>query len=448
MTDPAYPDLTLTTEAPRPAVPPPCERWCGAAGSGKTYALLRQSEADPSWAQLCSTTGISAVNLGSVTINSLLRYSDRLAMRDAYIEGHLVSALFDITLTHHWLALEEYSMYDADQLDTLYCAVTDLNRDPHVPWPLGIILIGDLAQLPPVKGRWCFEADCWGRFAESTRRFDKIWRQDGGPFLDALNLARYGNGAEAAEILTSAGAVWHTQLDSEFSGTTIVDENKKVNRYNALSLSRVTGRRFILTSRRWGVQRHEWGQNKHGDWGIPPEAEFKIGAYVMILANMKELIASNGDCGYIEDYGENDEGDMVVRVRLVRNNELVEVKKIVREVGSHHCPHGWRGKIVRAADDDGSYRPYNHHRARAQRFVTGQIEYYPLRLGYASTVHKSQSLTLDRVQVDFRGWMFKQPAMLYTALSRCRTLAGLRLVGSPERFATQCRMDPHVRRWL
>lgn len=62
--------------------------------------------------------------------------------------------------------------------------------------------------------------------------------------------------------------------------------------------------------------------------------------------------------------------------------------------------------------------------------------------------HNSQSLTLDRIQVDFRDRFFGHPAMLYVALSRCRTLEGLRLVGSRERFAQQCSTDARVTQWL
>jgi hypothetical protein len=57
-------------------------------------------------------------------------------------------------------------------------------------------------------------------------------------------------------------------------------------------------------------------------------------------------------------------------------------------------------------------------------------------------------LTLDRVQVDYRDWFFGKPAMLYVALSRCRTLEGLRLVGMREKFAKQCAVDPRVKSWL
>jgi ATP-dependent exoDNAse (exonuclease V) alpha subunit len=83
-----------------------------------------------------------------------------------------------------------------------------------------------------------------------------------------------------------------------------------------------------------------------------------------------------------------------------------------------------------------------------RRYVEGQVEMWPVRLAYASTIHKSQGLSLDRAQVDIRDHFFASPAMAYVALSRCRTLAGLRIVGQRERFVKNCNVDVRVRPWL
>jgi len=59
----------------------------------------------------------------------------------------------------------------------------------------------------------------------------------------------------------------------------------------------------------------------------------------------------------------------------------------------------------------------------------GEIDYealfiqYPLRLGYAVTIHKSQGMSLDEVEVDCDGIFCA--GQLYVAVSRARTLEGL-----------------------
>ena len=442
-------DASLGDYAPRER-PVPCEFRTGRAGTGKSFQVMKQAAEDPSWAVLSSTTGVSSINLGCTTLNSLLGYFDEASLQDIYLSGLLTRKLrsfADAGIRN--LLIEECSMLTAPALDLLYRAAEDVARLPAVKEPLGIILVGDFAQLPPVKGRWCFEAQCWPKFAAATNRLTTVWRQSDPKFLDALDAVRRGDGAEAAARLTAAGVEWHTSLATEFDGTTILPKNEMVNRYNAMALDRVRGASIVVASRRWGKQRSEWGQNKRtGEWGVPQQAEFKVGAYVMLLANKfddsRQLVYANGDCGHIEDY---DGGAGVFKVRLVRNGEVVAVERLARNVAQKDRPDNWpphpRGKEpVYPATWIG--RP---HKSR-DGYVLGQVEFYPIRLAYASSVHKSQSLSLDRVQLDYRDRFFGSPAMLYVAVSRARSLAGLRLVGQREVFQMRCQADPKVREFL
>lgn len=443
-------------ETPARGVPVSYET--GRAGTGKTYNLLKDSAAPDSKIKLCASTGIAAVNLGTTTVNATLRYFDTASLRDAYLSGSLTRTMHDLALAYRWLAIDEGSMVEADQLDLIYRGAEEANKYKDVEEPFGIRLVGDFAQLPPVQGRWAFEADCWRHFSAKTTRLEKVWRQDGGPFLDALNYAREGRGGPAAETLESAMALsssagtsgaqecstWNNSRDEEFDGTTILPKNQLVNRHNALVLARHPGKVIEVKSRRWGKQRSEWGENSRThEWGIPPLTEFKIGAYVMILANAADFEYANGDCGHIEELVGG-----AFQIRLVRTGEVVSVPKIIRAVDDRSKPEGWHGLVVPKNEDFGGWRAEAHFRGQARRYVFGQVEYYPLRLAWASTVHKSQGLTLDRVQVDFRDRFFASPAMLYVALSRCRTLGGLRLVGMKDIFVRACQMDQRVRDYV
>lgn len=424
----------------------PCRFTTGVAGTGKTYNAVAAVAADPSHGVLSSTTGISAVNLGAITINSLLKYSDTAVMRDHFISGSLCRVLHALALRHRWIYLDEVSMFGGDALDILHRAIAEVNRYTDVVTPMGIHLLGDLAQLSPVKAPWVFTAGCWERFQENTETLTKVWRQDGGKFLDALNQIRKGDGAGGAALLKEAGARFETQLDTEFEGTTILSRNDQVSRYNQLALDRLPGKAFQVSSRRWGAQRSEWGQSvRTREWGIPPTLELKRDAYVMILANHPEFEWVNGDCGWVRSHGA---GGVVVE--LVRTGKEIELITIIRGVEHSLRPAGTPAEVhrVKPADDTGDWLPQPHYRGRVKRWVTGQVEYLPLRLAYASTVHKSQSLTLDRVQVDYRNSFFKQPGMLYTALSRCRGIEGLRLIGQANVLVESCNVDERVRKWL
>lgn len=432
----------------------PCACLTGCAGTGKTYTLLQRTSHEPTYGILSSSTGISAVNLGAITINSLLGYFDTLSMQDAYMSGRLTRVLHSLAKQYRWLILDEMSMFSGDQLDLLYKVVQEANRYTDVKEPMGILLSGDFMQLPPIRERWAFEAECWPMFEANMETLTKVYRQGDGKFLDALNAVRRGHGELGAGILSSLGAEWHTALDTRWDGTTILPKNDQVSRYNGLCLDRLYGDKIKLQSRRWGKQQPEWGQNlRTKEWGIPPTLELKVGAYVMLLANEREgedFYFVNGDCGHVMavDFPEPKRGDPFVCVKLARSGREVYVHRITRMVEQEHQPEGFSGPTIPPSEDVRKYISQQHYRAKTKRYVTGQIEYFPIRLAWASTVHKTQSLTLDSIQVDFRNHFFSSPAMLYVALSRCRTFQGLRLVGQPEVFISRCKVDPRVVRWI
>lgn len=179
---------------------------------------------------------------------------------------------------------------------------------------------------------------------------------------------------------------------------------------------------------------------------IPPVFNLKIGAYVMILSNEAEtggripgtirtaLAYANGDCGWIEEFDK--EG---VTIKLARNGESVTVPFITRRNESKEAPKD--GAFY--ADRERVYRD-----VKRRRWIYGEITYMPLRLAYAATVHKTQGLTLDAIQVDIRGHFYGSPGMAYVSLSRVRTPEGLRIIGSPELLARRINVDERVLPWI
>lgn len=430
-------EIDLEFDAP----PVRCTFTTGAAGTGKTYYWRERIRQDPSEGVLCATTGIAGVNLGTVTINSLLKYFDTESLINAYVSGRLVSRLARIATTKRNLIVDEGSMMPAEQLDTFYQAVQEANRRKIVtkanPDGLGIVFVGDFCQLPPIKAKWAFEAECWPHFEEGLIRLEKNWRQGDGAFLDAINALRAGKGEEGASLLASTTADFSSALDLHFPGTTIMAKNEEVDRFNWQALQRVKGEKFVVGSKRWHL-----ATKPPGEWkNIPEKLELKIGAYVMILANdTREFTYANGDCGVIVGRDSTS-----VQVRLARNDEVVEIGSIERKV---HSP------------DTDEFNKHKEHIPKepmwgevwfdqpAEKYCIGSVRYLPLRLAWASTVHKSQGLTLDRVQLDLRNHFFSQPAMAYVAVSRCRTPEGLRIVGDQKLLASRCKIDPRVQRWV
>lgn len=433
---------------------PPFCYLAGAAGSGKTFAAKAWAERERGLL-LCATTGIAAINLGGTTINAILGYFDTKSLQESYVTGFLTARLGCLWRAGiRRLIVDEVSMLDGDQLTFLVKAIEEVNGRGYVlgkwqdddedtpPPAMGLTLIGDFAQLPPVKAPFAWESPEWDRFTgPNTITLTEIRRQADPAFIQALRQARVGNGRAVRDYF--AGKV-ETELDDAFEGPTLMAKNEPVDRYNWIRLSKVEGRDCYFESRREGKQRAEWGhpQKLPTTWGIPLRLHVKIGALVMVLANRRAegpppqpYVYVNGDLGTVTD------GDAhTCLVRLQRTGQVVPVDYVRREV-LQPCDAARRTELREKGEID-------KLSGNGKFEIMGWIAYMPLRVAYASTVHRSQGLSLDRVQVNIRDAFFKTPGMLYVALSRARTAEGLRLVGSEAAIVERCAADPRLQPWL
>lgn len=426
----------------------------GQAGTGKTYQAKLAIQEDPKFGMLTATTGIAAVNLGAITLNSLLKYFDTASLSEAFFNGWLQKTIFKLASGgYKWLVIDEVSMMDGLQLDILYQAIKQVNEmlaSIGKP-PLGIYLTGDFCQLPPVKAKWAFEAECWPMFEAATESLTKVWRQDNVKFLEAINHIRGGRGMVGATILSQMGVEFVKNADYNFQGTTIISKNEAVDNFNWLCLSRLAGIPINVRSERWMTL----GRQCPSEWKhVPAELKLKPKALVMILANdpSREFRYVNGDCGHVVSH-DPEKGSFVIR--LIRNLEEVEITRIDRKETQKEPPDELLSKYPGVAEDDlrllerengVPYWDQNH--GREGMWVTGCLTFYPLRLAYASTVHKTQGLTLDRVQVDLNQNFMSAAGMCYVAISRCKTPGGLRIVGSPSLLGARVKTDPAVQKWL
>jgi ATP-dependent DNA helicase PIF1 len=459
------PDLT-TLEIPATLTAPKSSWMLGAAGTGKT-TLARAMVAQRPGTILAATTGIAAINLGEgTTINALLKYFDteslgeaarygqlQMTLRKLYFRGGIrhivldeVSMLDAKQLTLITLALREFAGDDYDVLEadpTMQDAIEEMEASGEVFEGIKLTVAGDFAQLPPVKAPFAFESPVWEAYAAHRHTLTRVYRQDEADFREALDACRRGVVEPVVEFFRHRLV---TTTDEAFDGSTIMATNEAVARFNALRMVELSTKAVTYTARRWGTQRGDWKQ-------MPDQVGVKVGALVMILANEREigvdgmpgaLIYANGDLGTVVEAvppvepGTPCAGRLYVQLR--RNDRVVEVEWVTRK---NEVPlEPGRKKELRALGQEELITE------DGRREIIGTVEYLPVRVAYATTVHKSQGLSLDAVQIATREGFFTTPGMLYVALSRCRTAAGLRLIGTVDGLRARVTTHPKIRPWV
>ena len=370
----------------------------GNAGTGKTFLARTLASRCGYGMRLCATTGIAAVNLGDAsTINSLLLYYNTQALRDMFTNGFLQARLRKLRRVGlRKILLDEKSMLDSHQLTILVRAIDEVNkpRDRSLetsgtddsemdtseqegdrPPQIGLVLVGDFGQLPPVEAPFAFESAEWGRFADHRVSLTKIYRQSNRAFMDALNAVRRGDVKAALDYFTPekfSGEMIHA-----FEGTTIFATNAEVDRYNQLRLDDEWGRSVTFKKTTEGKLAAEWQK-------IPNTLDLKVGCRVMILANKRApgdddepgpLIYCNGDTGIIQDVV-TDQGVTRVLVLLRRNNRIVPVTYVTREL-LEPLEVGRRKELRELGLED---------KIREKYEIVGTCVYMPLRVAYGTTV--------------------------------------------------------------
>lgn len=394
----------------------------GQAGTGKTRLFKDKIEADPSFGILTATTGTAAVNLGATTINSWLGYQDTDDLRKEIANHQISRRVWSMKEKGDlWegatIVIDEVSMMEDAQLDLIYQAFLSIEK--YVP-DVGLELVGDFCQLPPVNGRYAFLAASWSAFAANITKLTKQWRQHDPIFLEGLNAVRRGDGAAAVELLGQAGVTYGSFSDPSFGGVTVLGTNKDVDKINDSSYRSLVGSERIYKTKSTGFLKSEWKPPR-----FPTHLALKVGARVMVTANeTKNWSYVNGDIGTVVEMGET-----YVQVLLDRSPTPVDVMWTTLE----HIDPTFRGPRWMAKRDNR---------------IVGKVEFLPIRLAYALTIHKCQGLTLDKVQFDVSNQFIGNPAMVYVALSRARTPEGLRVIGNKNILQKRIKISEEVRPWL
>jgi len=368
----------------------------GPAGSGKTTILgkfITSARGKGTKVAVTASTGVAATHLNGTTIHSWagIGIADRMTPQelDELAQKQYLHKRFMET---DILIIDEVSMlhsYRLDLVDLVLRTVTD--RDEPFAG-IQVVLAGDFFQLPPVnrggggEQHFAFEAEVWEKMNLAVCYLDTVHRQADDPLLKVLEELRMGEvSEESGELLQER---MESQVPDHITPTKLYTHNVDVDAMNLEHLNELSTPLEVFSMTHTGKKQYVTTLKKY--CLAPEELGLKVGAQVMFIKNNFVEGYVNGTMGTVISF---DKGKPIV--------ETTDGQEVIVE------PDSW------GFDQGGAQ--------------VAKITQLPLRLAWAITVHKSQGMTLDEVEVDLSKSF--AAGMGYVALSRVKTLKGLHIRG-------------------
>ena len=376
----------------------------GAAGTGKTTLIERVKDECLLKKMVVAPTGVAALNIGGSTINSAFRIGfDTFPVIQESKDPRFKKLLKNLEL----LIIDEISMVRAPMLDAI-SETLQIHRNSSKPFGgIHVLACGDLFQLPPVvkeneetaiferyQSVYFFSADNF-QAIDNPSFFELVSsfrQQDDKEFYDLLNNVRLGQNLEES-IKTINQTCHNPEFDTE-SSLIITSRKYRAEQINEEMLNLIDGPATAAKSK-------EQGELNENDLPAPRELRVKEDAKVMFIKNDPDGRWVNGTIGVVIDC--SDKNKKVIKVKVGK-----EVFKVKREE--------WNK--VRYV--------YDEFNDEMEEEIVSSFKQFPLKLGWAVTIHKAQGLTLESCSVDLGDGAFAT-GQAYVALSRCKTLDSLNL---------------------
>lgn len=458
----------------------------GAAGSGKTYVLnqyikyLRDAGIEVA---ITASTGIAATHMGGVTIHAWSGIGIKQSINEADIASlmekqHLIKR-FERTKV---LIIDEVSMLHHRQLD-MVDRILRAFRNSDAPFGgIQIVLCGDFFQLPPVskagepQAKFIYHSQVWRVAKCKICYLEEQHRQKEDDMLQVLNDIRNNDVSIRTmdilkercirpDIITSLGTAGfggeggfegvddvyseYTETTIELSDSSDIDEDSMDDdQDNDISNTGVLSTRTSMSSPhsltsiqtvsatrlfthnidvdqindthldQLEADEYEYLMEEQGKDHLietlkksclaPELLRLKIGAKVMFVKNNFEEGYVNGTVGIVTKLTED---GPTITINLSNNSQ------------ESNTSNGTKSQVV----TKDIMPPLETWSIEEEGKVKASISQFPLRLAWAITIHKSQGMSLDSVEVDLSKSFEK--GMGYVALSRARTLAGLTILG-------------------
>jgi hypothetical protein len=290
----------------------------------------------------------------------------------------------------HMVIIDEVSMLPGKVLDAIDRIARLARNDTRPFGGMQVVAVGDFLQLPPVSKNgvydWAFKSAAWRELKFIPHILKTVHRQSDPEFVSLLNAVRTGRIGKEHEALLRSRVPTFPRQDI----LRLFTHNAQVDKWNNMMLDGIESPEVEhkMTTRGDPYAVEKLRKNLI----VQDVVKLKKGARVMVLANIRgddgELALVNGSLATVVD-------PSTPTIIADGTTEIVALER-----------YGW------VEDMD-------------PMINTATVTQVPLRLAWASTIHKSQGLSLDSALIDVRA--AREPGQAYVALSRVKKISGMYL---------------------
>ena len=353
----------------------------GGAGVGKSYLVNEIVKSTKKKIGVCAMTGCAALLINGATLHSYLAIG--LAADPAKVLANRVRKFVTIVqriLDLDILLIDEVSMLNDELFEKVYEFLQIIRKNTKPFGGVQMVFVGDPFQLAPVDGNYCFTSKLWKDIKVHT--LTQNMRQAGDQeFKDLLDRVRWGKCSD--QDLGTLQKLKTTTFPEGIIPTRLYSKNINVDAINQSELNKLTTEPKEYLAVHLNESSKKWATSNK----IPEKSVFKVGAQVMCTRNIPLLGLVNGSRGVVTSL----ESDTVV-MRLL-NNEIVRLPYVT----------------VTPFDN-----PYI------------SVQFLPLKLAWAITIHSSQGMTIDALEVDLGKDIFAC-GQAYTGLSRAKSFSTVKV---------------------
>ncbi len=385
----------------------------GSAGTGKTYLLeqfIQYLKSEQIYPTVVAPTGIAASHLKGQTIHSFFALGIRNdVINNKYIEVLLKKKYLQNRFSKlKILIIDEISMVSPEIFSSMDRVLSAFKNSPEPFGGVQVVISGDFFQLPPVsiepkEKRFAWQSPVWRELELRSCYLDKKFRQKDKNLISILDEIRSANVSQRSHKLLESRYRKEFKFKGKYQATKLYTHNVDVDRINLEELNRLNTPTKLFKFTAKGDEKSIEKIFKTAL--LLKELSLKKDAIVIFIKNNPEKGYVNGTTGVVVGFEED--------VPLVK----ISTGRVIKVVAEEWTIESETGDTV------------------------ATISQIPLRLAWAITIHKSQGMTLDRAEIDLSKTF--EVGQGYVALSRIKSIEGLRLMGINE---MALRVDPLILR--